>query len=348
MAGELVVITGVSGNVGFRVLFQALAHGYKARALVRKQSQIEHIKSIPSIEKYADNLEFALVPDFTAPGAFDTHVADATFVVHVAAPLYSTTDVPIDVAEFASTTRNMTKNILEAASKTPTVKRVVITASISALFTGEAMQKDSDVVYSWKSPICKDFITPMPEKAAGPIAYVISKVLAALDVDQYVAEKKPHYSVASIFIGTVIGPNDLFKTATELLKSSNVLAVAPLLGMSFPPIQSVYIHLDDAAMSHIRALTIDLAPGTTRNIVSAYNTVANPDSVRWNDSIDIAKKEFPAALESGVFPLGGAVSTLKALVDSAEDERVLGMKFKPLEVATREVISQYVELVAKA
>lgn len=77
-------------------------------------------------------------------------------------------------------------------------------------------------------------------------------------------------------------------------------------------------------MFHICALTINIDPGTTRNIISAYDTAANPESVRWNDAVDVVKKTLPEAMESGSFPLGGSVPTRNALVDSAEDERILG------------------------
>ncbi|KAF9479222.1 hypothetical protein BDN70DRAFT_932724 [Pholiota conissans] len=114
----------------------ALQNGYKVRAVVRKEFQIRHIKHVVLIQPYTEDLEFVLVPDFITPGAFDAHVIGAAHIIHVATP------------QFASASHAMTKNILEAASKASSVKRVVITSSISAIFTADALQGDFDVVYN--------------------------------------------------------------------------------------------------------------------------------------------------------------------------------------------------------
>jgi len=348
MAGELVLITGVSGHIGFRVLAEALQSGYKVRAVVRKEAQIAKIKSTKSIKPYADKVEFAVIPDLGADNAFDAHVSGVTYIIHVAAPQFTTVDVPVDVAAFAAPTLKFTSNILEVASKTKSVKRVVITSSVTALFTGVGLQGDSDFVYNWKTPIAKDLVSPAPEKAIEPIAYVISKVLSVQAVLDYVSSTKPHYSVINVLPGTTIGRNELATDSKELMAGSNIVPLAPLLGIPFPPTQSVFTHIDDAALSHVRALSIDVAPGTARNIIPVYNTAANPEAFAWDDVFDIVKKNFPGVLESGALPLGGTVPKRKTLVDSAEDEKVLGFKFKTYEEAVVDLVGQFLQLSAAA
>jgi nucleoside-diphosphate-sugar epimerase len=89
MAGDLVLITGVTGHLGFRVLFEALSAGYKVRAVARSQFKADKILSVPSIKKLnsGNNLEFVIVPDLVATGAFDEAIKGATYVIHVASPL---------------------------------------------------------------------------------------------------------------------------------------------------------------------------------------------------------------------------------------------------------------------
>ncbi|CAA7268937.1 unnamed protein product [Cyclocybe aegerita] len=348
MAGELLLITGVSGHVGFRVLAEALQAGYRARAVVRRAEQATKIKATKSISPYADKVEFAVIPDLSVDGAFDAHTNGVSYILHVAAQQFTSVDVPIDVAEFAKSNIKFTENILEAAAKAPSVKRVLITSSITTLLTGEGLQGDSDLVLSWKSEVAKDLISPAPEKAVGPIAYVISKVLSAKLVEKFVEERKPHFTVASILLGTTIGRFELASESKELVSGSNIVPLAPLLGFPFPPTQSVFIHIDDAAQSHIKALTIDIAPGTVRKIVPVYNTAANPDAFTWDDSITIVKKHFPGVIESGAFPLGGTVPKRKCLVDSSEDEKVLGLKFKTYEEAVVDLITQFLTLAQAA
>jgi nucleoside-diphosphate-sugar epimerase len=73
--------------VGFRVLATALAAGYRVRATVRKQDQIDTIKATKSIKPHVSNLEIVVVPDILKDGAFDAALKDVTYIIHVASPL---------------------------------------------------------------------------------------------------------------------------------------------------------------------------------------------------------------------------------------------------------------------
>lgn len=79
----------MSGHVGFRVLVEALRQGHTVRAVIRKAAQADQIKAAESIKPYLEKLEFTVIPDLLAPGAFDQQgVLDgADAVVHVASPL---------------------------------------------------------------------------------------------------------------------------------------------------------------------------------------------------------------------------------------------------------------------
>ncbi len=118
--------------VGFRVLTLALQAGYRVRAAVRNQEGIEKIKSLAPIAPYLDQLEFIIVPDITAPGAYDESVKDVEFVIHVASPLAMPTFTDYE-REIITPARLGTLTMLEAAYKTPTVKKVVITTSVAAI-----------------------------------------------------------------------------------------------------------------------------------------------------------------------------------------------------------------------
>lgn len=73
--------------MGFKVLVTALQAGYTVRGAIRRESQIDTIKSQASIQLFLDHLSFAIVPDITVDGAFDAALKDAIYVLHVASPL---------------------------------------------------------------------------------------------------------------------------------------------------------------------------------------------------------------------------------------------------------------------
>lgn len=65
----------------------ALTQGYRVRAVVRKQEQIESLSSHPQIVALVDNAEFVVVPDMAQMGAFDSVMEGVSVVLHLASPL---------------------------------------------------------------------------------------------------------------------------------------------------------------------------------------------------------------------------------------------------------------------
>ncbi len=97
MSKPLVLSTGATGHLGFKILVTALEHGYRARIAVRKLEQAkEKLTKTSSLQPYLDSIEFVKVPDITAPNAYDEAIRGVDYVLHIAAPIYSVLD-PNDV-----------------------------------------------------------------------------------------------------------------------------------------------------------------------------------------------------------------------------------------------------------
>ncbi|CAH0028865.1 unnamed protein product [Clonostachys rhizophaga] len=236
-----ILITGVSGHIGCRVLAEALESGHHGRAVLRKESQMAKIKAVESIQPYLSQLELVLIPDITVPGAFDA-VADGLWaIIHVASPTFSGFG-EVNVSEFCSTSWRVTLSVLHFAANTPSVKRVVITSSISAIIPFfDTAPHDSQGFYTNQSPISIDGIESWPEKAP-----------------ENSTQPKLHFSVVSVLPGTTVGPNELASTPKELLGGSNMVVMGPLLGIKFAPIPSVVSHVDDVSFAHLKALDLDI------------------------------------------------------------------------------------------
>jgi len=80
-------ITGASGFVGYHTLVLALKAGYRARAVLRKESQIEELKQSLSDEKLIAKVAFVIVKDLAAENALDGVFNDVTYVFHIASPM---------------------------------------------------------------------------------------------------------------------------------------------------------------------------------------------------------------------------------------------------------------------
>ncbi|KAJ3544214.1 hypothetical protein NM208_g3175 [Fusarium decemcellulare] len=346
---QTILITGVSGHIGFRVLTKALADGYRVRAVLRKESQIAKIQAVASIQPYLSQLELVLIPDVTVPSAFDAVVDGLWAIIHVASPTFSGFG-EVNVSEFCSASWRVTQSVLHFAAKTPSVKRVVITSSISAIIPFfDTEQHDSPDFYTNKSPIRVDGIESWPDHAPENVAYVLSKIFVADCVRKYVqsTQLKVHFSVVNVLPGTTVGPNELASNPRELLAGSNMVAIGPLLGAKFAPIPSIVSHVDDVAFAHLKALYVDTSPGEISSLLPVYNSKADPTPFKWDDAVKIVQEEFPEATKCGIFPFGGTVPVVRLLADSTEDEKMLGRRFKGYREAVIDVVRQYLKLAAK-
>lgn len=85
----LILVTGATGHLGFRTLVLLLQDGYRARVAHRRPEQVQLIKQVASIQPFVESVEFVMVPDITAPGAYDEAIKGVDGVLHIASPIYT-------------------------------------------------------------------------------------------------------------------------------------------------------------------------------------------------------------------------------------------------------------------
>lgn len=66
---------------------------FKVIASVRSQSKADAVRKSMKDLARPDNLEFVIIEDMTPEGVFDNVVSRVDFVVHVASPLWTVTDL---------------------------------------------------------------------------------------------------------------------------------------------------------------------------------------------------------------------------------------------------------------
>ena len=127
MSLQSVLLTGSTSTLGAWVLDQLLSNGHKVTVVLRSfeksypflsQKYTAHVKS--------ETLLFVEIPDMTVPNIFDEPAKTADAIIHVATPL-ARSDFEHSMIQ---PTWAIDENILSAAAKSPSVKRVIITGSI--------------------------------------------------------------------------------------------------------------------------------------------------------------------------------------------------------------------------
>ncbi|KAF2120159.1 hypothetical protein BDV96DRAFT_319671 [Lophiotrema nucula] len=125
---ESILLTGATGNVGAVTLEHLLATTHEVNIVLRnadKQIPVFKTKFPKAIS--SGQLTFTSIPDMTVPRSFDEPAASATAIIHIATPLGDGKDY---VKSLIEPTWTIDHNILEAAKKSNTVKRVIICGSL--------------------------------------------------------------------------------------------------------------------------------------------------------------------------------------------------------------------------
>jgi nucleoside-diphosphate-sugar epimerase len=255
MAGELVLLTGSTGFVGFATLRLALKHGYKIRAAVRSEKKAETVRSNPTLKDIGeDQLSFVVIPDFLVEGAFDDAVKDVDYILHLASPIPRpelTGNEDLD-AEFINPAIQATIGVFKSAQKAGgNVKRIVVTSSAAAIVPVSAFGGSDEV---W-TPEHRTEPIPAPYFNNVQLAYGTSKTLALKHAEDFIASEKPSFDAIHIHPVLVLGRDELALTSKAVASGSNQYALAPVLGESNPEGFPVSVtHIDDVALAHVRAL----------------------------------------------------------------------------------------------
>jgi nucleoside-diphosphate-sugar epimerase len=289
--------------------------------------------AMPSIKAInpQKRLEFVIVPDMVADRAYTEAIKSVSYVIHIASPIPQTYAGEGDLdTYFVVTALKGTMGMLEAAKKTDTVKRIVITSS-----TGAIVDLSKDEVLTEKSRVASN-----PGPYSNPVeAYLAAKATTLNKTEAWVEKEKPHFDVVHIWPGFVIGRNELVTESKDVASGSNMVVVLPVMGVDCDITPSSSVHVDDTARAHVVALDPKI-PGNRGYMLHSDGL----EGATWEHARDIVAQEFKDEVASGLLPNNGKISTLKVRVDASDSQEVLGFKFQNFEEQVKDVVRQYVEL----
>ena len=339
--GDLVLLTGGTGHLGFRVLLYAIEHGYQVRAAVRSQAKADILTSNAAFKALnrSSALSTVIVPDFLADNAFDEAVKGVKYIIHVASPLGTAEPEDGDYNKyFIQPAINGTVGVLESAKKVRGVERVVITSSTLAITGSNITDKQ------YKS-------TDREEVEKGPFAnafhaYCVSKVAALNATEDWIAKEKPSFDVINIHPGFIFGRDELCDSTKYFQTGTNGVVLAVAAGMADPnmPYPVSYNSVNDTALPHVLALDPKIK-GNQSFIVSNSGEPAES----WDDISKFVEKEYPEQVKAGIFKKDGPAWKTAPIwkADTSNTENAFGIKMTNLTESTRSVLDHFLELLAK-
>lgn len=162
------------------------------------------------------SLEWAIVNDVGAPGAFDDAVKGVTVVVHTASPFSSEMKDPEE--DLLKPAVRGTTNMLEAAATCDSVKHMVLTSSFAACFDYSKLPAVGETYTheSW-NPATYD-----QAKRSDDVyfVYCASKALAEKAAWDFVEREKPRFTLTTVCPPMIIGPPEQVITSFSRLNES--------------------------------------------------------------------------------------------------------------------------------
>jgi len=147
--------------------------------------------------------------------------------------------------------------------------------------------------------------------------------------------EKPHFDIVNIMAAYFIGPAEDAKTFDDVHVVSNRLALRPILGQKGELLVGEFsVHPGDAVRAHVEALKPEIPAGDYVLSVPA----------KFDDAIEIVRRVFPGAVESGKLPLGGSQLSRPMKVDTSKLERVFGWRLRSYEEQVKDLVAQLLEV----
>jgi len=249
----LVLVTGATGFIATQVIKDLYDTGlYRVRGTTRNctSEKSKVIQALfPEIELVACTL--------TSDDGWDAAFKGVTFVLHLASPYLSFSGGNIE--DFVKPAKEGTLRVLEGAMKVPSVLRVVVTSSVTAIAYGHDDLSDT------KNFGPNDW-TNLDNPAVTP--YQRSKTVAEKLVWDFKKSMKPSFDICTMNPGMVVGPllSEIAYKATSSKQVKQLLnGVTPVLPRTRIPI----VDVRDVSLCHIRALDLNRVVDGNRYILCA-------------------------------------------------------------------------------
>ncbi|XP_024022047.1 tetraketide alpha-pyrone reductase 1-like [Morus notabilis] len=309
---KVVCVTGASGFIASYLVKLLLQRGYTIKASVRDLNdpkKTEHLVSLDGAKERLHLFEANLLEE----GSFDSVVDGCECVFHTASPVnLSPTNPQVELIDPAL---KGTLNVLRSCTKVPSLKRVVLTSSITAvLFNGKPLTPDVLVDETWVSDpaFCEN----------SKLWYVLSKTLAEEVAWKFAKENG--IDLVAINPGFVIGP---FLQPTLNLTVETILNLVNGRAQTFPNSVYRFVDIRDVALAHIQAFEVASASGRCCVVGNV---------VHISEALNLLRRLYPAlSIPQKCEDDKSAMLTYQISKEKAES---LGINFTPLEVSLRDTV----------
>ncbi|ACM38394.1 MULTISPECIES: NAD-dependent epimerase/dehydratase family protein [Rhizobium/Agrobacterium group] len=241
---ETMLVTGGSGFVASHLILQLLEMDATVHTTVRSLRNVAKIKPLTDMQARFPGKLTLYEADLLTPGSFDAAMAGCAIVFHVASPFKLPEKIKDGQREMVEPALQGTRNVLGSVNRTESVRRVVMTSTIGAIF-GDYI----DIRSMKNNTVAEDYFNTSSNVQNNPYHY--SKVLAEKEAWKIQGEQS-RWSLTTINPGMILGPS-----LTPASESGSLFLLDEMFKGYFfygmPDLSLACVDVRDVAQAHIRA-----------------------------------------------------------------------------------------------
>jgi nucleoside-diphosphate-sugar epimerase len=337
-----VLVTGASGYIGSWIVRLLLEAGRTVHGTVRnpqKASGLEHLHKLS--DDHPGRLRL-FKADLLEPGSFDEAMGGCELVMHTASPFLLSGFSDAQEALVRPALEG-TRNVLDSVNRTQSVKRVVLTSSVVAIY-GDA-RESRDVpggVFTDEHWNTTSSVDHQP--------YPYSKTVAEQEAWRY-QKAQDRWDMVTIHPGLVLGPALTSASDSASLSTMKQFTDGTLL-TGAPALTMGVVDVRDVADAHLRA-------GFTPEAHGRY--IVNADSLtlleigkmlrrRYGPLYPFPRMTTPKVMVKAVAPVVGLTRKFvdrnvgyPLAFDNSRSQEELGLTYRPVEQTVTEHFQQMLD-----
>lgn len=269
-----VLVTGGTGYLASWIVKQLLDDGITVRTTVRNKANKERYTHLLEAAKNSKGTLEVFEADLLLIDSFSEAMKDCELVIHTASP-FKIRGLKDADKELVQPALHGTRNLLATVNKISTVKRVVLTSSVVAMY-GDAIdvQKEKDGILTEKAWNKSSSVKHQP--------YPYSKTLAEKEAWK-LAEQQDRWDLVVINPGFILGPSLSKRTDSTSINLMIELASGKFKS-GVPAGKHASVDVRDVAKAHILA-------GFTPSASGRHITASSQDD--FLEIANLIKEKYP-------------------------------------------------------
>ncbi len=338
-----VMVTGATGYVAGWLVKMLLDEGHTVHAAVRDPNSEKKLRHLNQMAAAAPGSIRYFRADLLEPGSYAVAMQDCELVYHTASPF--SLDVKDAEKELIEPAKLGTRNVLEEANKTSSVKRVVVTSSCAAIYGDNA-----DLATTPNGVFTEEIWNETASVTHQ--AYSYSKTLAEKEAWE-ICGKQDRWDLVTVNPSLVMGPGTNPNGTSESFNMMKQYGDGTLKTGS-PRWGFGVVDVRDLAKAHYLAGFTPEAKG--RYIVSGHDSdladLVVPLREAFGTKFPFPTRTLPKWLVWLVGPIANKSTTRKMIRrnvglpwkgDNSKGVRELGITYRPLEETIVEFFQQMID-----